>query len=112
MADAAGMKATTALLVAALMTGCGWNRHYTLRPEIKPQYTKETADQKFREDKAYCMERGYALQTYSGSSYYYEGTGGGSSGSNFNAAVMASCLEARGWMLDRKVPTTLGMEWY
>lgn len=58
---------------------------------------KATWNQRYSEDWAYCTERGYALQTYSGSFGVYQGSGGGGGSSQFNRDVFVTCMEARGW---------------
>lgn len=100
----------------AVLSGCGFQYHFkkhgltdssTLTAE-----EKEDVDREYKQDWSACLERGYALQTYSSSWGVYDGTGGGSGSSRFNQGVFISCMEARGWDYKGKSPTTFGIAWY
>lgn len=101
---------------AAVLSGCGFQYHFKQHGVADAaqlsQEEREEADQQYKRDWSACLERGYALQTYSSSWSAYEGTGGGSGRSHFNQGVFISCMEARGWDYKGKSPTTFGIAWY
>lgn len=104
------------VVLALALSSCGWTTYWGLRggppKDQLPPDQREAFEQKYREDVAACMERGYATQTYTSSGYVYEGTGGSYGQSHFNHDVMRACMSARGWVVTKKVPTTLGVPWY
>lgn len=83
--------------LALTAASCGWTINMKPRGVDGSTLTpseKEEWGERFRYDRAVCWEKGAAHQTYSGSSYFYEGTGGGSGRSEFNSGVYVTCMEA------------------
>lgn len=95
------------------LAGCGWAINLKPRgvdPAALSQSEKDEWNERYRQDNAVCWEKGAAYQTYSGSSYYYEGTGGGSGRSSFNKGVYVTCMEARGYEYVGRSPTFFGQK--
>lgn len=95
------------------LAGCGWAINMKPRgvdPAALSATEKAEVEERFRQDRAVCWEKGAAYQTYSGGSYFYEGTGGGSGRSQFNRSVYITCMEARGYDYVGRSPTFFGMK--
>ncbi|TXH58487.1 MAG: hypothetical protein E6Q97_02085 [Desulfurellales bacterium] len=101
---------------SAALSGCGFKYHFKKHgiadPSTLTAEERDDVDREYKQDRSACLERGYALQTYSGSWGVSEGSGGGSSSSRFNQSVFIACMEARGWDYEGKSPTTFGIAWY
>jgi hypothetical protein len=54
------------IAVPPALSGCGFKYHFKPAVEPQTQEDREASARQYKQDKAACLERGYALQTYSG----------------------------------------------
>jgi hypothetical protein len=98
-------------LTLLALAGCGWRANFKPRNvdlHSLSEEEKHAAYDQYLRDWSDCTERGYALQTYSGSWSAYQGTGGGYSGTQFNQPVFVNCMQARGYNYEGRTPTIFG----
>ena len=114
----AGMKTTALALVALVACGCSSARYWGkvgVTEEMKkaePAEVRAANSAQFHKDKAECMEKGYAYQTYTAGwgTYGADGSFGGSGGaaSHFNVPLFDACMQARGYEIKASSPTIFG----